>query len=125
MRTPVLRAACCLALVCVAAPGTAAELKDCVKLTVKADGAASLANACGDRLNLIYCVDNPDSAKSCAKAPLGVTTLMPGAVEPILSYASDGAGPVYWAVCVYPEAPVNWKPGPDSGFACKKTCVMC
>jgi hypothetical protein len=125
MRTPFLPAAWCLALVCSATPGGAAEVKHCVKLTVTTDGSASLANACSDRLNLSYCVDNPSSTKSCAKTPLGVTTLMPGATEMIPAYAGEGAGPVYWAVCVYPEAPVGWKPGLDSAFTCKKTCVMC
>jgi len=105
--------------------GDAAELKDCVKLSVAADGQATLSNACSDRLNLIYCVDNAKSPRSCAMASLGVTTLSPGSVDVIPGYADSGAGSVHWAVCVYPEAPVQWKPGPDRPYACRKTCVMC
>jgi hypothetical protein len=100
MRVPALRAVCCLALLCIGIPGTAAELKDCIKLTVKPDGAASLTNACSDRLNLMYCIDNPNSTKSCANTPLGVTTLMPGAADAIPAYGKDGGDAVYWAVCV-------------------------
>lgn len=103
----------------------AAELKECVRLLVRANGDATLSNACSDRLNIIYCVDNAKSPRACSTASLGVTTLSPGSVDLIPSYADTGAGSVHWAVCVYPEAPVQWKPGPDSPYACRKTCVMC
>jgi hypothetical protein len=101
------------------------DLEECVKLAVKPSGEASLTNGCSDRLNLIYCIENPGSAKGCSKMPLGITTLVPGASEPIPSYGADGAGAIHWAVCVYPQAPVGWKPGPDSPYTCRKTCVMC
>ena len=103
----------------------AAELKDCLKLKTEASGSAILSNVCTERLNIIYCVDNARSAKSCARESLGVTTLLPGTADTLPSYTADGAGAVYWAVCVYPEAPIQWKPGPESPYACKKTCVMC
>ena len=100
----------------------AGSLDDCLKLTAKPDGSARLANVCGSRLNIIYCIDHPDSAKTCARIPLPVTTLFPGAEDVIPTHA-DGA--LRAAVCVYPEAPVGWQPGPDSPYTCKKTCVMC
>jgi len=103
----------------------AAELKECVKLVVAANGDVALINACSDRLNIIYCVDNAKSPRSCSEASLGVTTLLPGSKDLIPAYADTGAGSVHWAVCVYPEAPVQWKPGPQSPYACRKTCVMC
>src|SRR4051794_40236103 len=96
----------------------AAELKDCVKLLIAANGEATLTNVCSDRLNLIYCVDDADSPRGCAKASLDVTTLFPGSKQLILA---TGADSVHWAVCVYPEAPVQWKPGPDSPYACRKS----
>ena len=106
----------------VAAP--AADLGECLKLALQSDGSAHLANACASRLNVIYCIDHPDSPQACAAAALGVTTLFPAAHAAIPEYRKS-AGPLYSAVCVYPEAPVGWKPGPDSPYSCKKTCVMC
>jgi len=103
----------------------AAELKDCVKLLIAANGEATLTNVCSDRLNLIYCVDDANSPRGCAKASLDVTTLFPGSKSLIPAFAGTSADSVHWAVCVYPEAPVQWKPGPDSPYACRKTCVMC
>lgn len=72
-----------------------------------------------------HCVDHSDGAKSGSQPPLGVVTLFPGSSDVIAGYASHGSGAVYWAVCLYPEAPVDWKPGPDSPYLCNKTCVMC
>lgn len=125
MRIRAVRSVCCLFVLCAGWPAAAAELTDCVKFAVQADGAASLTNQCSDRLNVTYCVDNPNSPRVCSQVPLGVTMLAAGAVELIPSYTADGAGRVHWAVCTYPEAPINWKPGPDSPFLCRKTCVMC
>jgi len=105
--------------------GNAAELKDCVKLIVTSNGDATVSNACSERLNVTYCVDNPKSPKGCSGQTLGITTLGPGGADLIPSYVERGAGSVYWAVCVYPEAAVDWKPGADSPYACRKTCVMC
>lgn len=112
-----LMAACLTAL--------AADLSECVKLAVKPSGEASLTNGCTGRLNIMYCVDNPNSAKACSGPPISITTLSPGGTDVLPSYGRDGDGAVYWAVCLYPEAPVGWTPGPTSAFTCKKTCVMC
>jgi hypothetical protein len=125
MQTTIVRSVSCLALLCFGAAGNAADLSKCMKFAVAADGAASLTNACGDRLNMLYCVDNANSARRCSAPPFRVTTLSPGGAEPLPSYTADGGGNVYWAVCAYPEAPIDWKPGPDSTFICRKTCVMC
>jgi len=103
----------------------AADLSECVKLAVKPSGEASLTNGCSGRMNIMYCVDNPNSAKACSRPPISITTLSPGTTDVLASYGRDGGGEVYWAVCLYPEAPVNWTPGPTSTFTCKKTCVMC
>jgi len=97
-------------------------LSECLKLAVKPDGSAGLANVCGSRLNVTYCIDNPASAKACSNAALAVTTLFPGAEDVIPGYID---GRLHAAVCVYPEAPVGWTPGPDNPYTCKKTCVMC
>ena len=123
MRIQVLGAALAL-LFCTVAAG-ARELKECVQFTVNPGGEASLTNVCADRLNLMYCLDNPRSGRACSAGRRDITTLAPSARETIPSYSADGAGSIYWAVCAYPEAPVDWKPGPDAAYACKKTCVMC
>ena len=115
----------CLGLSALQAPAHPAELKDCLRLKTEVSGGVVLSNVCTERLNIIYCVDNARSARSCARESLGVTTLMPRAADALPSYTDDGAGAVYWAVCVYPEAPIQWKPGPESPYVCKKTCVMC
>jgi len=104
---------------------SAADLTECVKLAVKPTGEASLTNGCTGRMNIMYCVDNPNSAKACSKQPISITTLSPTAADVLASYSSDGGGNVYWAICKYPEAPVNWTPGPANPYSCKKTCVMC
>jgi hypothetical protein len=125
MRMSIVRTACGLALLSIGWPGNAADVSKCIAFAVNPDGAASLTNGCSDRLNMLYCIDNPDSARRCSATPFRVTTLSPGAHEPLPSYTSDGGGPVYWAVCAYPQAPIKWKPGPESAFICRKTCVMC
>lgn len=106
-------------------PATAAEMSDCVKLAVAPEGAASLTNVCSEHLNVTYCVDNPNSAKTCSQTPLSVTALGPDAVEAIPAYAAEGGGNVYWAACAAPMTPINWKPGPQSTFICRKMCTMC
>jgi hypothetical protein len=116
---------CCLCAIGLGLTGHAAELKECVKLAVQRSGVASLTNGCSQRLNVTHCVDHSDGAKSGSQPPLGVVTLFPGSSDVIAGYASHGSGAVYWAVCLYPEAPVDWKPGPDSPYLCNKTCVMC
>jgi hypothetical protein len=116
---------CALLLAGMLARSQAAELRHCVKVLVAANGEATLTNVCSDRLNLIYCVDDAKSPRSCAKAALDVTTLFPGSKDLIPSFAGTGADAVHWAACVYPEAPVEWKPGSDSPYTCRKTCVMC
>jgi hypothetical protein len=118
-------AACCLSLTAAALPARGADLQECIKLEVQANGSATLTNVCGSRLNFIYCIDNLDSDKACTSATLAIVTLSPGASDRIPSYVADGAGVLRSAVGVYPEAPVGWKPGAGSAFACRKTCVMC
>ncbi len=119
-------AAYCLVLSCTALPARGADLRECIKLTVQADGSATLTNGCSDRLNFSYCIDNPNSAKACRRAAAAaIVTLSPGASDRIPSYVADGAGALHAAVCVYPEAPVGWEPGAGATFTCRKTCVMC
>ncbi|HZP87812.1 MAG TPA: hypothetical protein VFB54_13435 [Burkholderiales bacterium] len=106
-----------------AAPARSAELIDCIKFSA-AGSEAQLTNVCGDRLNVVYCVDNASSPRSCAKGLSDIVTLNAGAIEHLSTYASDGRGTVHWGVCLYPTAPVDWKPGATE-VVCKKTCVMC
>jgi hypothetical protein len=122
---PFLGAACyALALGCVPI-GQAADISGCLKLEVKPNGDAELTNSCVERLNVSYCVDRAESTRSCATKAKDIVTLFPGAADTLRGYAAEGGGPVYWAVCAYPEAAVGWTPGPDSPYSCKKTCVMC
>lgn len=97
-------------------------LEECLKLAPLPDGGARLTNVCGSRLNVIYCIDDPDSTKSCAGAALPVTTLFPSAHDSIARYSG---GALRAAVCVYPEAPAGWQPDRTGAYSCKKTCVMC
>jgi hypothetical protein len=101
----------------------AAQLDDCVKFSAATDH-AQLTNVCGDRLNMMYCVDNAASARACGEGSTDVVTLNPGGSEKLPGYTSEGRGTVHWGICVYPTAPVNWKPGAGE-VVCKKTCVMC
>jgi hypothetical protein len=103
----------------------AADISGCLKFEVKPNGDAVLANVCNERLNVSYCVDRPESTRSCATKARDIVTLFPGMADTLPGYAAEGTGPVYWAVCIYPEAAVGWTPGPDSLYTCKKTCVMC
>jgi hypothetical protein len=74
MRHRAVRTGCALLVLSAALPVAAAELTECVKFAVQADGAASLTNLCTDRVNLTYCIDNPSSPRTCSNTPLGVTT---------------------------------------------------
>jgi hypothetical protein len=120
-----LLGACCTLAAGLIAPSRAADVSGCLKLEVKPSGDAALTNVCAEWLNVNYCVDRPESSRSCAANAKDIVTLLPGAADTLPSYAALGAGPVYWAACVYPEAAVGWVPGPDSPYTCKKTCVMC
>jgi hypothetical protein len=114
---------CCIAWA--ASPLQAASVDECVQMVTPRGGEPSLTNVCMDRLNLMICVDHPDSPRSCAHPAKDIVTLDLNGMEPLGPHAADGAGRVHWAVCVYPEAPVGWRPGPASPYSCKKTCVMC
>ncbi|MFN0316778.1 MAG: hypothetical protein ACKVQA_17290 [Burkholderiales bacterium] len=103
----------------------ALEPRECLKFEVAANGDATFTNICGDVLNMQYCVDSAQSKKSCARASIPVVTFHHGVSDLIPAYASNGKPPVHSAICVYPEAPVGWKPEKDSPYTCKKTCVMC
>lgn len=103
----------------------ALEPKECLKFEVIANGDAMFTNICSDVLNMQYCVDSAASTKSCARASIPVVTFHHGVSDRIPSYANHGKPPVHSAICVYPEAPVGWKPEKDSVYTCKKTCVMC
>lgn len=119
-----LLAACAAGALSSGAATLAADVSNCLKLTVQSGAGAVLANACSDRLNVMYCVEGASAERGCADKPRDVTTLFPGATVLLRGY--DGqAGAVHWAVCAYPEAPVGWDPGPGRAYACKKTCVMC
>ena len=120
-----LIAACCTLAVGLVPLSRAADISGCLKLEVKRNGDAVLANVCGERINVSYCVNRPESTRNCATKAKDIVTLFPGAEDTLRGYTAEGAGPVYWAACVYPEAAVGWEPGPDSPYTCKKTCVMC
>jgi hypothetical protein len=107
-----------------AGPAGAADVSNCLKVVAKTGADASIANGCSQRLNVILCIDGGQGARRCADKRTDVITLFPGASATLTGY--DGqAGSAHWAVCVYPEAPVGWDPGPDRPYTCKKTCVMC
>lgn len=116
-------ALCCMTSI--ASPLRAASVDECVQMVTPRGAEPSLTNGCMDRLNLMICVDHPDSPRSCALPAKDIVTLDPQVVEPLGPHAADGSRGVYWAVCAYPEAPVGWRPGPNSPYTCKKTCVMC
>lgn len=103
----------------------AAEPHECIQLSVKGPAGAKFTNICNEMMNIMYCVDNPQSPKTCSAERIGITTLVPLSSEIVPDYAATGKGNVYSAICAYPTAPVGWKPGPDNSFTCKKTCVMC
>ena len=104
---------------------SSAEPHECVQFSIDDPDGAKFTNVCNEMINVMYCVDNPQSPKSCAAERIGVTTLVPLSSEIVPDYAASGGGEIYTAICAYPTAPVGWKPGPDSPFTCKKTCVMC
>jgi hypothetical protein len=122
--THAVRVACSVFLAALAVHAAAADVAQCLKLSPRAGADAVLANACSQRLNLMLCVEGGKGTLRCADKPRDVITLFPGASVAVAGY--DGvSGSLHWAVCVYPEAPVGWDPGPDRPYACKKTCVMC
>lgn len=102
-----------------------AEPNECIQLAFDDSGDAKFTNICNEMINIMYCVDNPQSPKACSAQRMGITTLVPLSSEIVPDYAATGKGEIYSAICVYPTAPVGWKPGPHSPFTCKKTCVMC
>lgn len=103
----------------------AAEPHECIQLSLNDPAGAKFTNICNEMMNIMYCVDNAQSPKSCSAERIGITTLVPLSSEIVPDYVATGKGSVYSAICAYPTAPVGWKPGPDSPFTCKKTCVMC
>lgn len=102
-----------------------AEPHECIRLSVNEAEDAKFTNVCNEMINIMYCVDNPRSPKTCSAERIGITTLVPLSQEVVPDYVASGKGEIYSAICVYPTAPVGWKPGPDNPFTCKKTCVMC
>jgi hypothetical protein len=102
-----------------------AEPRECVQLSLSAPEGAKFTNVCNEMMNVMYCVDNPQSPKTCSAQRMGITTLVPLSSEIVPDYVATGKGAIYSAICVYPTAPVGWTPGPDNPFTCKKTCVMC
>jgi len=105
--------------------GFSAEPDECIQLVVDDPGGAKFTNICNEMMNIMYCVDNPQSPKTCSAKRLGITTLVPLSSEIVPDYDATGKGEIYSAICAYPTAPIGWKPGPDSPFTCHKTCVMC
>ena len=101
----------------------AATAVECLKFGLQPNGDAVMTNGCSDPLNLRWCVEGAEGPRGCAEPPALVVTLHYGIAETIAGYAAAGKSPVHRAVCFYPEAPIDWKPG--GGWGCKKTCVMC
>lgn len=114
-----------LAVLLPAVEAWSAEPHECVQLSLSEPEGAKFTNTCNEMMNVMYCVDNPQSPKSCSAERIGITTLVPLSSEIIPDYVATGKGEIYSAICAYPTAPVGWRPGPDSPFTCKKTCVMC
>ncbi|MGD8475672.1 MAG: hypothetical protein PVH05_00425 [Burkholderiales bacterium] len=114
-----------LTLVIVPVGAWGAEPHECLQFTRDGTEGAKFTNICNEMVNVMYCVDNPQSPKTCSAERIGITTLVPLSKEIVPEYAVTGEGEIYSAACFYPTAPVGWKPGPDSPFTCKKTCVMC
>ena len=114
-----------LSLLAPVLPAWAAEPHECVQLSLNEPEGAKFTNICNEMMNIMYCVDNPKSPKTCSAERIGITTLVPLSSETVPDYSATGKGAIYAAICAYPTAPVGWKPGPDSPFTCKKTCVMC
>ncbi len=106
------------------AQSIAAEPYECIELSVSGEEGAKFTNICNEMMNLMYCVNVPQSPKTCSAERLGITTLVPLASEIVPDYTATG-GEIFVAICAYPTAPVGWKPGRDNPFECKKTCVMC
>ena len=102
-----------------------AEPRECIQFSINAADGAKFTNVCSEMINVMYCVDNPQSPKTCSADRLGITTLVPLASEIVPDYAASGEGEIFSAICAYPTAPVGWKPGRDTPYTCKKTCVMC
>lgn len=103
----------------------ALEPHECLVFDVAPTGAAAYTNQCSDVINMMYCVDHADSEKSCARAAIPVVTFHHGVREVIEGYVAQGKPPIHAAICVYPQAPVGWKPEANASYVCKKTCVMC
>lgn len=103
----------------------ALEPHECLVFEVAANGDASYTNVCSDVINLMYCVDHADSEKSCTRDSIPVVTFHREVRETITGYATLGKPPIHSAICLYPQAPVGWKPMRDAPYTCKKTCVMC
>ena len=104
----------------------AASPRECIELSVGGEAGARFTNICNEKINIMYCVNNPESPKSCFVERLSITTLVPLASETVPDYTTPGlGGEIFAAICAYPTAPVGWKPGRDNPFECKKTCVMC
>jgi hypothetical protein len=114
-----------LTLLTTAVPVLSAEPHECIQLSLDTPQGAKFTNICSDMINFMYCIDNPQSPKTCSAQRIGVTTLVPLSEENVPEYVATGKGEIYFAACFYPTAPVGWKPGPDNPFTCKKTCVMC
>jgi hypothetical protein len=114
-----------VAVIAPVADAIGAEPYECIELSVGGTEGAKFTNICNEMMNLMYCVNNPQSPKTCSAERLGITTLVPLASEIVPDYTTTGGGEIFVAICTYPTAPVGWKPERDSPFECKKTCVMC
>ena len=125
MRKPAIAIMIALSVLVRIATAAAAEAHECIRLALDEPDGPKFTNVCNEMINIMYCVDNAQSPKSCSAERIGITTLVPLSTETVPDYVATGKGEIYSAICTYPTAPVGWKPGPDSPFTCKKTCVMC
>ena len=125
IRKPALTILIALSVLAPALQALAVEPHECIQLSLSDPAGAKFTNICNEMMNIMYCVDNQQSPKSCSAERIGITTLVPLSSEIVPDYVATGKGNVYSAICAYPTAPVGWKPGPDNPFTCKKTCVMC
>lgn len=107
------------------APTHAATATECLRFEIKPNGDAQLINACSDPLNLLYCVESDQDERPCSTLSGPVITLHYGVAATLPGYVAAGKPVLHQAVCFYPQAPIDWKPGSVNGWGCKKTCVMC
>jgi hypothetical protein len=83
---------------------------ECVALVNLPKGGAALKNICDRKVNLYYCVDNPESQYRCRAGSVGgaAETVLPGFQKGIPDYGAQGGGEVKFFACFDPRHPRDW-----------------